>query len=146
MKARYVVFLCVSVAAFLLMPELVEARGFSGRSHAGRGFGSGHVRGVRGGGRGGNHANHFTARHFDGLVVNNWNAYVAESDARSGRTRARILAVQRSLAAQGFYNGPRDGVLDARTRVAIQRFQGSEDLPANGAVDDSLLNALGLQP
>ena len=89
-----------------------------------------------------NHANHTRSTRFYGPVIRNWEAYVAESDARSGRTRARILAVQRSLAGQGIYSGPRHGVL--ATRRAIQRFQGSDGLPATGVIDRTLINALGL--
>lgn len=112
-----------------------SARGFGRGGYGGRGFGRSRH----------DHAGHFFSVRFEGTVVKDWKSYVVQEDLKSGRTRQRILAVQRSLAAQGIYRGPKNGVLDAATRRAIQRFQGSEDIPVTGAIDAFTWVALGFK-
>lgn len=129
MHARRFVSLAALAVAMCVAPDAAVARGRGG----GRGFGR-H-----------DHAGHSFNVRFEGVVVENWAKHIAEEDLKSGRTRQRILAVQRSLAGQGIYRGPKNGVLDAATRRAIQRFQGSEDLPVTGAIDALTWVALGFK-
>jgi len=110
------------------------ARGF-GRGSGGRGFARSRH----------DHSGHFFGTRFEGITVHDWSSYIAQEDLKSGRTRQRILTVQRSLAGQGLYRGPRNGVLNDATRSAIKRFQGSEDLPVTGQIDAFTWVALGFK-
>lgn len=133
MRAPRLVSLAMLCSGLFVVPDAAVARGF-GRG-GGRGFGRSRH----------DHAGHFFNVRFEGVVVKDWAAYVAQEDLKSGRTRQRILTAQRSLAAQGFYRGPKNGVLDAETRRAIKRFQGSDDQPVTGNLDANTWVALGLK-
>ena len=52
--------------------------------------------------------------------------------------------VQRSLAQQGYYYGPIDGILGPGTRSAIQRYQIDRGLAVTAAIDEQTLYTLGL--
>jgi hypothetical protein len=52
--------------------------------------------------------------------------------------------VQRSLAQQGYYYGPIDGILGPGTRSAIQRYQIDHGLAVTAAIDEQTLYTLGL--
>jgi hypothetical protein len=52
--------------------------------------------------------------------------------------------VQRSLAQQGYYYGPIDGILGPGTRHAIQRYQIDHGLAVTAAIDEQTLYTLGL--
>lgn len=128
---------CQLAAALTLLmfalPDSAVAHG--GRGYGGRGFGRSRH----------DHAGHSYTEWFASPGVKDWAAYIAQEDLKSGRTRQRILTVQRSLAAQGFYRGPKNGVLDAETRRAIKRFQGSDDQPVTGNLDAGTWVALGFK-
>jgi peptidoglycan hydrolase-like protein with peptidoglycan-binding domain len=53
-------------------------------------------------------------------------------------------AVQRGLAARGYYNGQINGIVGKSTRAAISDFQADKEIPATGSITQSLLQALGL--
>ena len=53
-------------------------------------------------------------------------------------------SVQEQLARQGYDPGPIDGVIGGQTRNAIADFQNDHGLAVTGAIDRSLLRALGL--
>jgi carboxyl-terminal processing protease len=53
-----------------------------------------------------------------------------------------ILAVQRTLAQLGYYDGPLDGVVDLETKKAIRWFQSVDRLPVTGEIDPATLRAL----
>ena len=53
-------------------------------------------------------------------------------------------SVQLALARAGYYNGPIDGCMGARTRQAIANYQAARGLRITGNINDSLLAALGL--
>jgi hypothetical protein len=52
--------------------------------------------------------------------------------------------VQRSLAQQGYYYGPIDGILGPGTRSAIERYQIDHGLAVTAAIDEQTLYTLGL--
>jgi hypothetical protein len=52
--------------------------------------------------------------------------------------------VQRSLAQQGYYYGPIDGILGSGTRSAIERYQIDHGLAVTAAIDEQTLYTLGL--
>ena len=52
--------------------------------------------------------------------------------------------VQRSLAQQGYYYGPIDGILGPRTRSAIQRYQIDHGLAVTATIDEQTLATLGM--
>jgi hypothetical protein len=54
------------------------------------------------------------------------------------------VEVQRSLAQQGYYYGPIDGILGPGTRRAIQRYQIDHGLAVTAAIDEQTLYTLGL--
>jgi hypothetical protein len=68
---------------------------------------------------------------------------------RSTRSYATVqpsveLDVQRALRQRGYYQGALDGDIGPQSRAAIRSFQADSGLPANGVIDSSLLQALGL--
>ena len=52
--------------------------------------------------------------------------------------------VQSSLAQQGYYYGPIDGILGSGTRSAIERYQIDHGLAVTAAIDEQTLYTLGL--
>jgi peptidoglycan hydrolase-like protein with peptidoglycan-binding domain len=54
----------------------------------------------------------------------------------------RIGQAQDRLQGAGFDPGPLDGVLGARTREALRRYQASRGLPATGALDEATRQVL----
>jgi Putative peptidoglycan binding domain len=57
---------------------------------------------------------------------------------------ATIQAVQSALRQRHYYHGQVDGFFGQATAVAIERVQIDHDLYVNGAIDRSLLLALGI--
>ena len=56
--------------------------------------------------------------------------------------RLRLKSAQRMLTALGYYTGPVDGSMGAKTRTAVIAFQKVSGLPADGKVTDELLDRL----
>ena len=54
-----------------------------------------------------------------------------------------VSSLQRALAARGLYSGPITGVMDARTRSAVRRFQAPEGLDS-GILSTAAARRLGL--
>ncbi|MDQ6623551.1 MAG: peptidoglycan-binding protein [Verrucomicrobiota bacterium] len=55
-----------------------------------------------------------------------------------------VSETQRSLAAQGYYNGAIDGDFGPRTRAAIRNYQADHGLVVSAAIDAETLDSLGL--
>jgi peptidoglycan hydrolase-like protein with peptidoglycan-binding domain len=55
-----------------------------------------------------------------------------------------VIRVQERLARAGYYRGSIDGVIGPRTRYAIQAYERSHGLPADGIIDNRLLRTMGL--
>ena len=53
--------------------------------------------------------------------------------------------VQSKLAQLGYYNGDVDGQIGPLSRQAIANYQADQGLPVSGAIDDQLLESLGLE-
>jgi Putative peptidoglycan binding domain len=60
-----------------------------------------------------------------------------------GRTGVR--KVQTALNKKGFHAGHADGIWGSRTRNAVQNFQKSRNMSANGQLTQKTLSALGVQ-
>lgn len=56
--------------------------------------------------------------------------------------KLRIKSAQRMLKALGYYTGPVDGAMGAKTKTAVIAFQKVSGLPADGKVTDQLLDRL----
>ncbi len=56
--------------------------------------------------------------------------------------KSRIMEVQRYLAQKGYNPGPADGVIGAKTRAAIRKYQKDNHLPVDGLVTYHLLTHL----
>lgn len=56
-----------------------------------------------------------------------------------------VSSVQQSLANQGYYNGPIDGIMGRGTRHAIANYQGDHNLNATGHINGDLLQSLQIQ-
>lgn len=69
---------------------------------------------------------------YEGRVVPNY------SDRRT------VTRVQRQLAARGYYRGQIDGIDGQRTRAAVQAYEKSHGLIADGRIDPALLARMGL--
>jgi peptidoglycan hydrolase-like protein with peptidoglycan-binding domain len=61
---------------------------------------------------------------------------------KPGDTGAQVKALQRSLAALGFSSGTPDGDYGPSTQSAVERFQSSKGIAADGIVGPQTLNAL----
>lgn len=59
-------------------------------------------------------------------------------------SREQRAAAQRALSARGYDAGPPDGVLGPRSRVAIQKFQTSNNLSPTGELSSATLELLGI--
>lgn len=70
---------------------------------------------------------------------------VAPVATRSGASKDEVQRAQTRLNALGFSVGTPDGLIGARTRTAVQRFQSTKRLPATGELDEETLKALGVQ-
>ena len=64
----------------------------------------------------------------------------------NGDRSQHVLAVQRKLRALGFYQGTPDGIFGAGTQRAVDAARQAYGLSANGLVDWSLYQKLGLTP
>jgi hypothetical protein len=56
----------------------------------------------------------------------------------------KIMAAQRVLTDQGYYDGPIDGVIGDKTEDAIEKFQKDNELPATGKLNIATLKAMGI--
>jgi len=56
-----------------------------------------------------------------------------------------VSSVQASLANQGYYDGPVDGMMGRGTRRAIANYQGDHNLNVTGHINDDLLESLQIQ-
>ena len=54
------------------------------------------------------------------------------------------VEVQETLATEGFYSGPIDGIVGPGTRAAIRRYQARAGLPVTGLIDRRLIDSMGL--
>ncbi len=52
--------------------------------------------------------------------------------------------VQQALTREGYYRGPIDGVIGARTRSAIRAYERANGLHVDGVIDQRLLQTMGL--
>ena len=59
-------------------------------------------------------------------------------------TASRISEIQSALAREGYYQGDPNGKWDGNTVAALQKFQSANNLDANGKLDASSLQKLGL--
>ena len=59
-------------------------------------------------------------------------------------TVQRVASVQRALKARGYYKGPVNGMMDARTRRAIRKYQAPQGLNS-GILSLAAMQKLGLE-
>jgi peptidoglycan hydrolase-like protein with peptidoglycan-binding domain len=59
-------------------------------------------------------------------------------------THSSISRIQSSLAANGYYSGPIDGIAGQQTSAAISNFQRSQGIPHRGYLTVDTLNQLGV--
>lgn len=57
----------------------------------------------------------------------------------------QVLRAQQALSAARFDPGPADGVMGAKTRDAIRKFQEARKLAPSGTLDANTLAALGVR-
>ena len=121
----------------LLAAALVGAVSFTA---AGQSVTTAYAHGHHGGGHcGGRSTNYYycgghAAHTHDGGVCP-YAAYVSKSTIRS---------VQRTLNRSGYNCGTADGVMGAKTKRALKRYQRDNGLTADGAIGQQTLTALGL--
>ena len=56
------------------------------------------------------------------------------------------LRVQTALQAHGYYGGPMDGIIGARSQDALEQFQHDFGLPVTGTITPEVLDVLGIVP
>ena len=75
--------------------------------------------------------------------------YTTTNSHRTTQTqlsRSNVIQIQRELAKLDFYNGPKDGSWGPMTTDAVEDFQSSRGLVANGMPTAETLDALGVMP
>jgi hypothetical protein len=132
--------IAMSIAASLGISTMATARPGGGGGHFGGGvrFGGEHF------GGGANFGDDQRRAFWSGYWPYNgdWGTdyttpYYSDSDST-------VAAVQKALAREGYYHGPADGTLDLITQDAIAQYDHDHHLPVTHAIDQSLLNALGV--
>ncbi len=68
----------------------------------------------------------------------------ASSDTSGSVSKKTIKKVQKRLNHLGYHCGKANGVLSSKTKKALRKFQRECSLEANGTIQQSTLNALGL--
>ena len=58
-------------------------------------------------------------------------------------TTEEVRTAQQALHSLGYSAGKADGLMGARTKVAIKKFQRKEGLPVTGELDQATMHALG---
>jgi peptidoglycan hydrolase-like protein with peptidoglycan-binding domain len=71
-------------------------------------------------------------------------AYSQQSIQGRALSRADVIEIQQALNERGFYQGRADGVWGPNTATALQRFQQQNQLDAQGNIDSTTLNELGV--
>lgn len=56
------------------------------------------------------------------------------------------MQVQTVLRAEGYYDGPIDGIIGVRSRAAIEKLQSDRGIPVTGMISPELLDHLGIVP
>jgi His-Xaa-Ser repeat protein HxsA len=64
--------------------------------------------------------------------------------ATGDQLKMMIMRVQAALYSKGYDPGAIDGVMSAKTKMALAKFQGAHGLPANSKMTTATLNALGV--
>jgi len=75
-----------------------------------------------------------------------WADHSGQAPEESAVSRPIIRQVQRQLKNRGFYSGAIDGMYGNQTRMAVQKFQRSENLVETGTLNDATLKSLGVEP
>lgn len=77
-------------------------------------------------------------------TVSNQSLYPTSSDSslKRGASGSEVEALQKSLQAAGYYDGPLTGTFGSLTEAGVIRWQQAKGLKANGIVDSSALAAL----
>nr|ADC35879.1 hypothetical protein [uncultured bacterium 246] len=65
---------------------------------------------------------------------------------QSRPTAERYREIQSALAKEGYFQGPADGVWDASSVAALQKFQQENGIEATGKIDSLSLIKLNLGP
>ena len=60
-------------------------------------------------------------------------------------TTDNLKLVQQRLQAEGVYDGPVDGEMNAQTEAALRQYQQKQGLPASGTVDEETLRQLQIR-
>ena len=60
----------------------------------------------------------------------------------SDKFSAVVMQVQTALLAYGYYSGQVDGIVDAGTRLAIEKYQSDAGLKITGTITPQLLDTL----
>jgi peptidoglycan hydrolase-like protein with peptidoglycan-binding domain len=56
-----------------------------------------------------------------------------------------VTAVQTKLTRQAYYDGPLDGVINAKMRRALREYQQDHGLPATGLINPELLSSMAIR-
>ena len=87
-----------------------------------------------------------TTKRAEAMTMEERAAYVRATYGELSSVLAAVKRAQESLNDKGFNAGAADGVMGARTRAAVRRFQESEKLPVTGRLDTETAGRLGVGP
>ena len=72
-------------------------------------------------------------------------SYKEPTTAHKEPTLAQIRKAQERLKAAGFNPGPIDGLLGAKTKAAVRKYQASHGVERTGTLDEKTLRSLGVE-
>jgi peptidoglycan hydrolase-like protein with peptidoglycan-binding domain len=70
---------------------------------------------------------------------------VNQNYSNPGSSKSMMSQAQQQLKQKGFYTGKVDGINGPKTKMAIRRYQKSNDLTQSGRLDQTTRNSLGLR-
>jgi hypothetical protein len=83
--------------------------------------------------------------YYDDSYATEEYAQAPETDQPQYQVDSRVSSVQSALARAGYYDGAIDGRLGPSTQKALRKYQRDHGLPATGAIDRAVIQALRLR-
>jgi len=84
------------------------------------------------------------ARYRELAAAGGWSVVPPVKRLRPGKPHPTIPLLEERLAREGFYDGPRSGVLDEALTIAIRKYQQAHQMLANGEVYDVFWKSLNI--
>ena len=91
------------------------------------------------------YASYYNEPYYDDSYATDDYAQAPETDQPRYQVDSQVSSVQSALAREGYYDGAVDGRLGPATQRALRKYQRDHGLPATGAIDRAVTQALRLR-